>query len=213
MHRTVATLGALAIIVGASSAMADEQQAIDGCIDQMRVVGGPDARNGGEVLSSDYSEAGTMVMLQDAGGTVWKCLASNSGLVEELSIAEAMDDGGGAMAGSDDNSDYDIGATETVRVRFPPGSSGVDLVGRLRPGNSVRYVLGASNGQFLNIELLPEDPGLVYQIFNPDQSFLLDQMSARTPYRGQLWQSGDHVVEVYNNGHRNASYTIDFWID
>ena len=39
---------------------------------------------------------------------------------------------------------------------------------------------------------------MFYQIFNPDGSFLLDQMGAAQEYRGQLWQSGDHVIEVIN---------------
>lgn len=48
MRRTTLGLAAaatmLAAIVGATSALAGEQDAIDGCIDQIRKVGGPDAR-------------------------------------------------------------------------------------------------------------------------------------------------------------------------
>jgi len=104
-------------------------------------------------------------------------------------------------------------ATGTVRVRFPAGASGTDLAGNLAPGDSVRYVLGAGNGQFLYVTVAPRGPGVFYQIFNPDGSFLLDQMSADQPYRGQLWQSGDHVVEVINRGSAPASYNVTFGIE
>ncbi|MBF2080278.1 MAG: hypothetical protein IGR76_17625 [Synechococcales cyanobacterium T60_A2020_003] len=37
------------------------------------------------VVSSEYSEAGSLVMLQ-ADGDSWRCLSSNDGVVEELSL-------------------------------------------------------------------------------------------------------------------------------
>jgi hypothetical protein len=217
----VVAIGVLAVAF-ASPSLAAEQDAIDGCIDKIREVGGPDGRGGGELLSSDYSEAGTLVMLQDAGGTVWRCLAANDGTVEDLSVSEAMDDGEGAMAGAGDEFDDGGGAmagsgeegmSSTERVKFPAGASGVNFDAHLTPGSSVRYLLNAADGQFLNVEVLPQGPGISYQIFNPDGSFLLDMVSARTPYRGQLWQTGDHAVEVINRGHRDVTFTIDFWID
>jgi len=55
-------------------------------------------------------------------------------------------------------------------------------------------------------------PNIDYQIFNPDGSFLLGQVPARQEYRGQLWQSGDHVIEVINRGNAAASYNVIFRI-
>jgi hypothetical protein len=185
-------------MVGATSALAGEQDAIDGCIDQVRKVGGPDGRGGGKVLSSEYSEVGTLVMLRDAGGTVWRCLAYNDGTVGELRVAQ----GGGGE-----------GATTTERVRFHGGSTGAELTGRLTPGSSKRYVLGAKDGQDLYVRVAPKGGALDYQIFNPDGSFLLDQISSSKEYRGQLWQSGDHVVEVINRGNSATSYNVIFGIE
>jgi hypothetical protein len=74
-------------------------------------------------------------------------------------------------------------------------------------------VLGARNGQFLDVRVMPEGPGISYQIFNPDGSFLLDQVDASQAYRGQLWQDGDHVVEVINRGGENTSYAVSFAIE
>ena len=40
------------------------------------------------VTSSDFSEAGTTVMLTSSDGETWRCLASNDGIVEDLSVVE-----------------------------------------------------------------------------------------------------------------------------
>ena len=86
--------------VGAPAMAAEVgQDAIDGCIDRIRAVGGPDGQ-GGTVISTEYSEANSLVMFRDRGETVWRCLVSNDGVVADLSVTQAADDGGGAMAGA-----------------------------------------------------------------------------------------------------------------
>ncbi|MBF9030573.1 hypothetical protein HKCCE3408_09210 [Rhodobacterales bacterium HKCCE3408] len=111
--------------------------------------------------------------------------------------------GGGTSAGS----------TDTVRVQFAAGTSGAELSDSLAPGASRRYVLGAGDGQFLYVRVAPWNGSLEYQIFNPDNSFLLDLIPANREYRGQLWQSGDHVVEVVNRTNAVVSYNVIFGID
>jgi hypothetical protein len=202
MRNVRLVLLSLALLIPANGALADEQAAIDGCIDQLRAVGGPDGQSG-EVLSREWSQAGTLVMIRDAGGTVWRCIGYDDGAVGELSVVAAADDGGGAMAGATAAS----GApeTRTERVKFAKGTAGATLSGSLTPGGSVRYVLGAKANQFLSVGVAgPVD----YQIFNPDQTFLLDMIPGSTPYNGQLWQSGDHVIEVINRGNGTQSYTV-----
>ncbi|THD84882.1 hypothetical protein E7811_03925 [Aliigemmobacter aestuarii] len=210
MPRILPPALAATICLLALPVMADEQAAIDGCIDQLRAVGGPDAQNGGEILSSEYSEAGTIVMLKDAGGTVWRCIGYNDGAVGELAVAEAADDGGGAMAGAPTSGEP---TTDTVTVQFAAGTSGASYTSTLTPGSSTRYVLGASANQNLSVNVTVMQGSVEYQIFNPDQSFLLDLIPAGTPYAGQLWQSGDHVVEVVNRGGAAAEYAVDFSIN
>lgn len=215
MHRIFSLLtasAAIAVIGAAQPVMAGEQDAIDGCIDRLRAVGGPDARAGGEVLSSEYSEAGTLVMLRDGGGTVWRCLAYSDGTVGEISVSQAADDGGGAMSGSSQHAGREP-TTATERVHFGRGETGTELGGTLTPGSSVRYVLGARNGQDLYVRVAAHGHDIYYQIFNPDGSSLLDQMTSSTEYRGQLWQSGDHVIEVINRGNSNTGYRVIFGID
>ena len=177
----------------------------DACIDHLRKVGGPDGQ-GGEVLSSSGSEAGTLVMLRDKGGTTWRCIAYKDGAIGEMSVVEGADDGGGAMAGAS-------GGTSEERVQFAKGTSGADLSGALAPGESKRYLLGAKNEQFLTVAVNAGGPGVFYQIINPDGSFLLDQMEAGRDYRGQLWQSGDHVVEVISRDSQAQSYSVAVGIE
>lgn len=192
----------LALLVPAGAAQADAQAAIDGCIDQLRAVGGPDGQSG-EVLSQDWSQAGTVVMMRDMGGTVWRCIGYDDGTVGELAVVEAADDGAGAMSGATATTTEP--ETRTERVRFQKGSAGATLSGSLTPGSSVRYVLGAKANQFLTVHV---SGAVEYQIFNPDQSFLLDMISGSKPYNGQLWQNGDHVIEVINRGNATQNYKV-----
>lgn len=105
------------------------------------------------------------------------------------------------------------GGTQTVRVDFPAGSTGAELSGTVAPGGSVRYVLGARDGQDLYVRVAPRSGRLEYEIFNPDGSFLHDLIDASREYRGQLWQSGDHVVEVVNRGGQTIDFNVIFGIN
>jgi uncharacterized protein YraI len=105
-----------------------------------------------------------------------------------------------------------VGQTTTVRVRFPVGASGTELTETLAPGGSRRYLLGGRNGQMLSFRLAAGGPDMSWQIFNPDGS-LMDRASSARDYRGSLWQSGDHVVEVINRSDRTQSYTVFFGIN
>ncbi|MBW6419694.1 SH3 domain-containing protein [Celeribacter sp. PS-C1] len=87
-------------------------------------------------------------------------------------------------------------ASRVERIQFSAGASGKEFVDELGPNMDVTYLLGARNGQFLSVEVMGQ--GLTYRIFNPDGSLLLDTLPTSTPYRGQLWQSGDHKIEVRN---------------
>ncbi|WP_050927625.1 SH3 domain-containing protein [Aestuariivita boseongensis] len=147
----------------------------------------------------------------ESGGRTWCEVADGDAsgwAAREFLVAAGgenanSDDGGGAMAGS--------GSSEE-RVRFAAGTTGAEYSGNLMPGDSKRYVLGASNGQNLYFRLAANGPSMFYQIFNPDGSFLLDQTNADQEYRGQLWQSGDHLVEVINRGNGAQSYNVIFGI-
>ena len=212
MRNTTSTLvAALAMGAMASStpALAGEQDAIDGCIDQLRTVGGPDGRTG-EVVRSEFSEAATEVILRDGGGTTWRCLAYSDGTVADLAVQNAADDGEGAMAGAYDEGGSEESYTGTEEIRFSRGQSSGEFNDGLTPGSSTRWTLRARDGQDLNVVVSAQGSGISYQIFNPDDSFRLEQTPASREYKGQLWQSGTHVIEVINRGNRAVSYTL--WV-
>lgn len=98
--------------------------------------------------------------------------------------------------------------TGTERLRFPAGSTGTELTRTLQPGDSTRFVLRARNRQDLYVRVVPRRGRLDYQIFNPDGTFLLGMISTDREYRGQLWQSGDHVIEVINRTGRSVTYNL-----
>lgn len=206
MKRAILLTAALVCGFGVTTqTRADQQAAIDGCIDRLREVGGPDARAGGEVLSKQWSQAGTLVRLQDAGGTIWECIGYDDGAVGDLRVVEAMDDGEGAMDGAPSMSG-------PVDVHFQPGTTGATYDGTLAPGDAIQYVLDARKNQFLDVQVRPQGAEMDYQIMNPDGSQLLDMIGSDKPYEGQLWQSGNHVVEIINRNNTPASYMVEFSI-
>lgn len=203
---------ATSLLFFALPAMADMSPAVDGCIDQLRKVGGPDAKAGGEVLSTQFSEAGTLVKLKDAGGTIWRCIGYSDGAVGELSVVEAADDGQGAAEAASSGA----APTQTeVVVKFAPGTTGATYSNALGSSDAVRYILGARNEQFLNVELRGNSPSLNYIIYVPDGGILFESSQAGYKYRGQLYMNGDHVVEVFYNGEpgTEGAYDILFQID
>jgi uncharacterized protein YgiM (DUF1202 family) len=100
----------------------------------------------------------------------------------------------------------EAGGTRTVHVRFPSGATGTELRDEIAPGASVRFVLGAREGQMLYTRVAGD--GLEYQIFLPGGRLLQDQVSASQEYRGQLFVSGDHVIEVINRTNASRSFNI-----
>jgi hypothetical protein len=172
-----------------------------------------DLRNGQNYSLSPGNNAnhykdqkGNKVVRTQAGGNTqefkWE---GGTKVIVTFGETASSNDGGGAMAGASAEP-----TTSTQRVRFDAGGSGAELTGTLSPGSSTRYVLQARKGQFLYVRVAPKGPEVYYQIFNPDGTFLLDQMTSSKEYRGQLWQTGDHVVEVINRGNQTTSYNVIF---
>lgn len=192
-------------------ALADISDEANACIDELNSRFG---NVGGEVLNQEFSEAAIMVRLRDGNGIEYECIVWSGPEVADLrpvgDEGDIADDGGGAMDGA-------AALTDTVsgeqRVKFTAGTSGTAISGTLQSGTSVRYILGAGDGQFLNVDVGSHGGALDYKIFNPDGTALLDLISSDTPYRGQLWQSGDHVVEVVNAGAQPVTFDIGIGIE
>ena len=210
MTATRLSLTSLAFALTACPGLADITPEADACITELRNRVGD---VGGEVLGQEFSEAAIMVRLRDANGGVYECLVWSGPEIAEFRQVSGegalADDGGGAMAGAAEAAVV----SGTQRVQFAPGTSGAAMSGILNPDTSVRYVLGAANEQFLRVDVGSHGGALDYRIFNPDGSALLDLISSDTPYQGQLWQSGDHVVEVVNAGAAPVTFDIGIGIE
>ena len=101
----------------------------------------------------------------------------------------------------------------TGRIEFRPGTTSAGFAAQAQANTTLRYQLRARNGQFLDVRIAPADAPLVYRILNPDGSELLGEMALDRPYRGQLWQTGDHVVEVINRTRSTVPFEISFDIE
>ena len=184
-------------------AFADISEEANACIDELIARHG---NFGGEVLDQQFSEAAIMVRMRDGNGTEYECIVWSGPTVADLRAV----DGSGSMAGASASVPTVSGEQ---RVKFDAGTSGTTITGSLESGTSVRYILGARDGQFLNVNVASRGGALDYKIFNPDGSALLDLVSSDTPYKGQLWQSGDHIVEVLNAGAQPVTFDMSIGID
>ncbi len=146
------------------------------------------------------------------GSTTWCEIEMQTDMRERGWVSARYLSGGGAQSGSASQLPSKPpasgeGQTTTVTIRFPAGASGTEFSEQLVPGATRRYILNARAQQFLYFRLVSGDRGMSWRIQNPD-STLLDQQQASREYRGQLWQSGNHVIEVINASNRPQSYTV-----
>lgn len=198
-----------AAIAISTSAVADEQEAIDGCIDQLRAEH-PDAARGGQVLGSEFSEAATQVTLQDSTGAVWKCMAWNDGTVVSL-----------APAGASGSAEGPRPPLDTAEVNFPAGSTGTTIKGTISGHDFYDYRLGARAGQTMeaSIDVVSTNGhGIVYfNVLPPGSQNEAIFVGSRAPDNTAtvvLPQDGDYTIRVYLMGNdRDAGKTVDYLID
>jgi hypothetical protein len=124
--------------------------------------------------------------------------------------------GGGSpyQVGSGSATQLPANTVSTERVRFPSGFH-LDAVSRAASaGHDGALPARRAERSVPRCELRGRRAGqLQYRIVNPDGSALLDAISVGIPYRGQLWQSGDHVVEVINRSGSTVNFQVYFEIE
>jgi uncharacterized protein YraI len=96
----------------------------------------------------------------------------------------------------------------TVRLRLTDGKYGGWHDDVLRPGGSVRYLLGASARQTMEVSFHEHGKHIEYRIFEPNGELLLDRTPATLPYQGETDMNGDYVVEVTNPGRYDAHFDM-----
>lgn len=133
----VGACAALVFSAMASATLAADvsQDSIDACIDAVRTEAGG---GGGHILSTEFSEANSLVMLQDRNDTVWKCVVSNDGSSAFIEVAgapsyhvPAQNDFADGMQGGPDY--WRINVHSTLNVHSAPSASS-PTVARLHRG-------------------------------------------------------------------------------
>jgi hypothetical protein len=202
---TISTIAAASFFATVAVAQDNsDQPAIDACIDALMASGMAGAQ-GGTVLNSSFSEAGTEVIFEDGGGVAWRCIAYKDGSVGLLEEATAEQTE--AARSAPDISDWQ------EQVGFDPGTSGTTLTRTMEAGGAFEFLLRAREGQFLRVSVTPQEGEMYYTIRYPDGSLLLEGTDASEEYNGQLPQSGDYMVEVVSKESVDVTYEISFEIE
>ena len=112
--------------------------------------------------------------------------------------------------------------TRTVQVHFPHGATGTTITDKITGYESVSYVLGAREGQFLTVSMRPDNQSADFNIYipgkGPGDDALFSSEAGDREYEGQLYVSGDHTVSVFLNRNaarqgQTANYDITFEIE
>ncbi|MBE9636269.1 hypothetical protein [Salipiger mangrovisoli] len=182
------------------------QPVIDGCIDALAARGDA-SRPGGEVIDTMYSEAGSMIFLQDADGQIWQCFGYRDGTIESLDPADAQ------AAEAARARAAETAALAPERIAFAPGRSGAEVSRELAAGEATQFVLGARQGQVLDLRIVPDGGAMYYILRNPDGSILLPGTDVATPFRGPLPQTGDVNVEVVSQDSTPRTFALTVTIE
>lgn len=182
------------LILTASPVLAQEQEGIDACIDGVRAETGG---LGGTVLASSFSEAGTLVVLEDADGTIWRCIGYRDGTLGEL----VVDPSAAELPMVTLPRDQVLPISGEIEVQFAPGTNFAQLVGTLHPGDTVTYSLVASAGQEMFVGFdTGQTAGVTFQVIGPDGTTMAGPLADGESFRGDLTTDGAQLVEVMNDG-------------
>ena len=106
-----------------------------------------------------------------------------------LSLAAAVLVANNALAG-------DI---RTERVQFHKGASSATVEGHIKGRESIDYVLGAREGQSMNVSMATDNASSYFNIIPPgkaDEAIFVGSMSGNQ-FEGSLPVSGDYKIRVY----------------
>lgn len=110
-------------------------------------------------------------------------------------------------------------APTTKRVQFKPGATSARIDGTIKGYQSIDYVVGAKQGQSMNVSLATKHTATYFNILAPgktDEAFFIGSTTGNQ-YEGTLPASGDFKIRVYmmrSAARRNevANYTLEIII-
>jgi hypothetical protein len=85
------------------------------------------------------------------------------------------------------------------RVRFKPGASSATIEGRIKGAEIVDYILGARQGQSMNVSMATDNTANYFNILAPGETdvAVFNGSMAENQYEGILPATGDYKVRVY----------------
>jgi hypothetical protein len=112
------------------------------------------------------------------------------------------------------------GDIPTERVQFAKGANSATIEGRIQGDMSVDYVLGAKQGQSMNVSMATDNGANYFNIIEPGRSneaMFVGSISGNQ-FEGVLPASGDYKVRVYlmrSAARRDdiANYRLEMIID
>ncbi|ESQ14383.1 MAG: DNA breaking-rejoining protein [Thiohalocapsa sp. PB-PSB1] len=87
----------------------------------------------------------------------------------------------------------------TERVRFHKGASSATVEGRIRGYESVDYLLGAREGQLMNVSMATDNRSNYFNVIAPgktNEAMFIGSISGNQ-FEGTLPASGDYKIRVY----------------
>ncbi len=85
------------------------------------------------------------------------------------------------------------------RVHFQPGATSATIEGRITGRQTIDYVLGARQGQSMNVSMATDNNANYFNILAPGESevAMFNGSTADNQFEGVLPKSGDYKVRVY----------------
>ncbi len=88
----------------------------------------------------------------------------------------------------------DFEATPAVRIRFAAGGASASLPGNIGPGEVRRYVLAASQGQTMTVDVASPNNDVVLAVWGADGTVLLSDHAGATEWQGTLPATQDYYI-------------------
>jgi hypothetical protein len=100
---------------------------------------------------------------------------------------------------------------EPTRIQFAPGAISAQVGGRLAAGEVDRYVLRASGGQEMTVNLSDAQPGVnsILIIWGEDGTVLISDHADATTWVGELPSTQDYYIDVRSVAQVSIDYVLE----
>lgn len=97
---------------------------------------------------------------------------------------------------------------EKRSINFKRGRTSAIVRGAARANKSYVYILRASHGQQMNVQLTTIDPQTTFSLIAPDTETFDDGFGV-TRWAGELAETGEYKIVIVNNGEKpKVPYTL-----